>query len=81
MLILSDSIGNTERLINDGTYVFHFVEAPSKSWLLCMIHILTGHCVLVIAELFLSNTLRTIDDFRSPIWLGITQIFFDHGFL
>lgn len=44
-----------------------------------MIHILTGHCVPVFLELFLSNIFRTIDDFSSPIWLGITQRFLDYG--
>lgn len=33
----------------------------------------------VFLELFLSNILRTIDDFSSPIWLGIIQRFLDYG--
>lgn len=38
-----------------------------------------GHRVLVFIELLLSNILRTIDDFNSLFWLGITHGFFDYG--
>lgn len=50
----SDSIKSTTRLINEGTYVFHFMELPSRSQLLRMIHTLKMHWVLVFVELFLT---------------------------
>ena len=51
------------------------MESLSRSQLLWRIHTFQVHCVLVFVELFLPNTLQTIDDFCSPICLGIAHDF------